>query len=483
MLIAIITALFCRKRKRFAISTIHTISIEEPHYSVIPHRLSNDRLSGVYRTSNLYETVDQWKRASIDQQRRSSSNASNSDISFFDMSDLGSEESSRYMEFDIYATPNYPKPNKVSTVYDDERLEENPIYSLESNPIHQEAIKPDDIDCSTHACSSEDDGPCPYSSVYADALPLLKSQGPPIVARTNLKPVRLLGTGHFGKVILAETLGLSNQYLGIGNSNDINISIQVAVKTLKDSPAEEVRKSFEKEIKFMSRLRDDNVIRLLGICTTGRPFIMMEYMENGDLNNYLRQMTLTSETEKAQTPNESPNETPNEIALHALVYMTIQIASGMKYLSSCKFIHRDLAARNILVGVDYIVKIADFGMSQNLYSAHYCRVSKLNVLPVRWMAYECFYGKFSIQTDVWSFGITMWEIFTLCECQPFCEFTDQEMIDDAVKGPNRKIPEQPEICPSDVYDIMTSCLRHEPSERATFSVLHDQLKACDSNIL
>ena len=478
VLIAIITAVFCRRRRRFTISTRNTISTIEPpdHYSVIPQRPGSDRLSWPYRTSNVYEAIDQLKRLSIDQQRRSSSNASSSDISFFEMWELDSEESSRYMDFAIYATPSCPKPNKVSTVYDDdENQAENPIYSLESNPIYQEAIKPTDIDCSMHACSSEDDGACPYSSIYADALPLQKSQGPPIVSRTNLKPVRLLGTGHFGKVILADTVGLSNQYLGIGNSNDTSISMQVAVKTLKDSPSGEVRKSFEKEIKFMSRLRDDNVIRLLGICTTGRPFIMMEYMENGDLHKYLKQMTFTTETEKAQTPN--------EIALHALVYITIQIAGGMKYLSSCKFIHRDLAARNILVGVDYIVKIADFGMSQNLYSAHYCRVSKLNVLPVRWMACECFYGKFSIQTDVWAFGITMWEIFTLCECHPFVEFSDQEMIDDAVKGPNRKIPDQPEICPSDIYNIMTSCLRHEPSERATFSVLHDQLKECNSNIL
>ena len=376
-------------------------------------------------------------------------------------------ESEMYIEINIYEPV-------ASTAFDKDH-NENPIHELEHNQIYTEAIVPTDIDCSSHDCSTNNDGACPYAPIYADALPLTRSQGPPIVSWENINVRRPLGTGHFGKVLLAKTVGLSNQYLGIGNSNDSTVSLEVAVKTLKCAPSAEVRKSFEKEIKFMSRLKDDNVIKLLGICTTGTPFIMMEYMENGDLNQYLRKLKFTTETERPQEPD--------EIALHVLVYMSIQIAKAMKYLSSCKFIHRDLAARNILVGVDYIVKIADFGMSRNLYSSHYCRVSKLNVLPVRWMAYECFYGKFSIQTDVWAFGITLWEIFTLCECQPFSEFSDQEMIDDAVKGANRKIPGQPTICPIDVYDIIKSCLRHEPSERASFIVLYDQLKECNSNVV
>ena len=187
---------------------------------------------------------------------------------------------------------------------------------------------------------------------------------------------------------LANTVGLSKQYLG----NDSTISTKVAVKMLKSFPADEVRKAFEKEIKFMSRLKDDNVIRLLGICTTGTPFIMMEYMENGDLNGYLQQYNFTTDTLKVPAAN--------EITLNGLVYISYQIASGMKYLSSHKFIHRDLAARNILVGVDYTVKIADFGMSQNLYSAYYYKVRGRIFLPIRWMAYECFFGKFSVKTGL-----------------------------------------------------------------------------------
>ena len=315
----------------------------------------------------------------------------------------------------------------------------------------------------------------PCTSVYADPLPLTKSEGPPIVSNKNIKPLHQLGVGQFGEVILANTVGLSHQYLGIGNSNDSTISMKVAVKKLKSDPSKEIRKSFEKEIKFMSRLKDDNVIRLLGICTTGRPFIMMEYMENGDLNDYLKQFEFTYETEKLPAAN--------EITLNALVYMSFQIANGMKYLSSYKFVHRDLAARNILIGVDYTVKIANFGMSQNLYSAYYCKVGGRIVLPIRWMATECFYGKFSIQTDVWAFGITLWEIFTLCRERPFANFTDQQMVTDAVKGTKRRIPGQPKICPNEVYYTMKSCWRHEPSERAKFDVLCDQLNKYYTSIL
>ena len=96
---------------------------------------------------------------------------------------------------------------------------------------------------------------------------------------------------------------------------------------------------------------------------------------------------------------------------------------------------------------------------------------------------ECFYGKFSVKTDVWAFGITLWEIFTLCKSLPFIGLTNQEVIEDAIKRANRRIPELPVICPDDIYTIMKkNCWQHKPSERATFRVLCDQLNDYYSNI-
>ena len=373
--------------------------------------------------------------------------------------------------------PGYKKTKETDRSSITESAIANPRFSYESssNSIFTESINSTTFTGDNVRDSKDVDGLASCTSIYADPIPLVKSKGPPVVTMDNIKQVRELGTGLFGQVILANTVGLSYQYLGIGSSSDTSISMKVAVKILKTPVTVEVKKAFDKEIRFMSRLKDDNVIRLLGICTTGTSFIMMEYMENGDLNGYLQQFNFTTDATKVPAAN--------EITLNGLVYISYQIASGMKYLSSRKYIHRDLASRNILVGINHTVKIADFGMSQNLYSAYYCRVGGRSVLPIRWMAYECFFGKFSVKTDVWAFGITLWEIFTLCRFLPYNDLTNQQMVEDAIKGANRLIPNQPENCPDDIYCIMKSCLQHDPSKRAEFSVLCDQLNDYYTNIL
>ena len=308
----------------------------------------------------------------------------------------------------------------------------------------------------------------PYSSIYVEPLPLNKLEGPPLVTADNIVEVAQLGTGQFGEVVLANTVGLSEYYLQLSPSEDCSVSIWVAVKKLKLDSTKDILRSFEKEIKFMARLKDDNVIRLLGICTTGTPFIMMEYMENGDLNQYLQRFDFLLD------PNKAPSAT--QITRITLTYMAYQIASGMKYLSSLKFIHRDLATRNVLVGKDFVVKIADFGMSQNLYSAYYFKVKGRAILPIRWMAYECFFGKFSIKSDVWAFGVTLWEIFTLAKQQPYNEMADQQVIDSVFKGKKQIIMAKPDYCPDDIYKVMLSCWFHDPSKRANFTDLCNALK-------
>ena len=145
----------------------------------------------------------------------------------------------------------------------------------------------------------------------------------------NLSETKLLGTGQFGEVTLANIMGLSELYLHLGKSEDSSISIKVAVKKLKLNSTKEMQQAFEREIKFMSRLKYDNVIRLLGIYTTGTPFIMMEYMENGDLNQYLQQFELVLQSDEAVS----------SVKAITLIYMAYQIGSGMKYLSSLKYVH------------------------------------------------------------------------------------------------------------------------------------------------
>ena len=277
--------------------------------------------------------------------------------------------------------------------------------------------------------------------------------------------------GNFGKVILAKTVGLSPKDLKISKS-DKKKSMLVAVKTLKPGAPSTTKEAFAKEVNFMSRMNDRNVIRILGVCYVDTPFIMMEYMEKGDLNNYLRNFKTLGTTD---------SESKRRITTSTLVHMTTQIASAMKYLASYNYVHRDLATRNCLVGPNYLVKISDFGMSRSLYESHYYCIQGRAILPVRWMSVECFYGRFSQKSDVWAFGVTTWEIFTLAKEQPYNDMSDKQVIHDAIKGKNRKLMTKPDMCPPEVYDIMLKCWVHRPSQRPTFEQLFQLLSSIRSD--
>ena len=248
--------------------------------------------------------------------------------------------------------------------------------------------------------------------------------------------------------------------------DDKNKSILVAVKKLKSDAPNATKETFEKEVNFMSRLNDKNVICILGVCYEDTPFIMMEYMEKGDLNHYLQKFKELGTTD---------SETLGQITTSTLVRITTQIASAMKYLASHNFVHRDLATRNCLVGPNYLVKISDFGMSRSLYVSHYYRIHGRFALPVRWMSFECFYGKFSQKSDVWAFGVTTWEIFTLAKEQPYNDMSDKQVVDDAIKGKNRTLLARPDLCPPEVYEIMLKCWEHNTMQQATFEELYQLL--------
>ncbi len=123
------------------------------------------------------------------------------------------------------------------------------------------------------------------------------------------------------------------------------------------------------------------------------------------------------------------------------------------------------------------MKIADFGMNRNMYDSHYYVIKGHAILPIRWMATECFYGQFSAKTDVWAFGVTMWEIFELAMIEPYHEVADKDLVQDAVKGADRKLLPRPKACPEEVYRIINLCWAHLPSERETFENIHEALSS------
>lgn len=308
--------------------------------------------------------------------------------------------------------------------------------------------------------------------VYDDASFQLQTghdSGSPLeVSVKNIKLFREIGVGNFGKVHLAETVGLTRNDLGLSDEDLLQQPALVAVKMLQKNASTDTLNAFEKECKFMSRLNHKNVIRLLAVCRSKEPFLLMEHMENGDLNTFLKNY-------KSITTDTVP-PSPTSISQRVLLYMCLQVTSAMKYLASKNFVHRDLATRNCLVGRNFTIKVSDFGMSKNLYDSCYYLLQGQAMLPIRWMACECFSGRFSQKSDVWAFGVTMWEIFTLTSVLPYKSYSDIDLIKDAIRGPNRKLLERPEMCPEDVYHVMNCCWKHDPCDRGDFTELYTELR-------
>nr|XP_055058852.1 discoidin domain-containing receptor 2 isoform X2 [Misgurnus anguillicaudatus] len=281
-----------------------------------------------------------------------------------------------------------------------------------------------------------------------------------------------LGEGQFGEVHLCEAEGM--QEFMKDHCGDISDEpMLVAVKTLREDANKNARNDFLKEIRIMSRLRDPNIIRLLAVCVESDPLCMItEYMENGDLNQFLSHHELQKEGVKAVDKV--------TISYSNLINMASQIASGMQYLSSLDFVHRDLATRNCLVGTNNTIKIADFGMSRNLYRGDYYRIQGRAVLPIRWMSWESILlGKFTVASDVWAFGVTLWEILTLCKEQPYAQFTDEQVIENTgefFRDQSKQVYlPKPACCPDSVYSLMLNCWKRNAKERPTFLEIHNTL--------
>ncbi|XP_039443017.1 fibroblast growth factor receptor homolog 1-like [Culex pipiens pallens] len=238
---------------------------------------------------------------------------------------------------------------------------------------------------------------------------------------------------------------------------------------LKDNHSDDDVKDLVSELEIMKMIgRHPNVISLLGCCSNEGPlYVIMEYAAHGNLKNFLHDHRFEESCEQRDK---------KAISMHRLITFATQIASGMEYLALIKCIHRDLAARNILVAEGYVMKIADFGLARDVQDHEYYRKMTAGKVPIRWMAPESLeHFFFDSRTDVWSFGVLLWEIMTLGR-QPYLNVTSWEYQLQYLKQGNRL--EKPAQCPDDVYDVMRGCWQVTPTQRPSFGEILQHMKLC-----
>ncbi|XP_065529215.1 inactive tyrosine-protein kinase transmembrane receptor ROR1 isoform X2 [Lathamus discolor] len=246
----------------------------------------------------------------------------------------------------------------------------------------------------------------------------------------------------------------------------------VAVKTLKDFNNPQQWAEFQQEASLMAELHHPNIVCLLGVVTQEQPVCMLfEYMNQGDLHEFL---IMRSPHSDVGCSSDEDGTVKSSLDHGDFLHIAVQIAAGMEYLSSHFFVHKDLAARNILIGEQLHVKISDLGLSREIYSADYYRVQNKSLLPIRWMPPEAImYGKFSSDSDIWSFGVVLWEIFSF-GLQPYYGFSNQEVIEMIRK---RQLLPCSEDCPPRMYSLMTECWHDLPSRRPRFKEIHARLRS------
>uniref|UniRef100_A0A8C8FBE0 Tyrosine-protein kinase n=1 Tax=Oncorhynchus tshawytscha TaxID=74940 RepID=A0A8C8FBE0_ONCTS len=256
-------------------------------------------------------------------------------------------------------------------------------------------------------------------------------------------------------VILGQSIGQGN-FGEVYSGRLLSDNTPVAVKACRENLAPEHKNRFLMEARILKQYDHPNIVKLIGVCTQKQPiYIIMELVQGGDFLSFLR--------------CEGHNLKSN-----MLVKMAENVASGMEYLESKKCIHRDLAARNCLVGEQSRVKISDFGMSREQQDGVYSAAGGLKQIPVKWTAPEALnYGRYTTESDVWSFGVLLWEIFSR-GVTPYTSMSNQQTRDEVEKGYRMLATNS---CPPDVYAIMCRCWQYDPRNRPSFSKLRTELSA------
>ncbi|VVC24470.1 Hypothetical protein CINCED_3A009612 [Cinara cedri] len=279
-------------------------------------------------------------------------------------------------------------------------------------------------------------------------------------SRENLSLGKTLGEGAFGKVLRGEADGILCE----------NVTTTVAVKMLKDGHTDTEMMDLVSEMEMMKMIgKHVNIINLLGCCTQDGPlYVLVEFALHGNLRDFLRQHRPSSGYEPAIGSNLKDTLTQKD-----LVSFAYQVARGMEYLASRKCIHRDLAARNVLVSEDFIMKIADFGLARDIQNQEYYRKTTDGRLPVKWMAPEAlFHRVYTTQSDVWSYGVLLWEIMTLGGT-PYPSVPNMEQLFNLLQSGHRM--EKPSCCSLEIYMIMRDCWSYHPNERPMFDELVESL--------
>uniref|UniRef100_A0A7N6AT07 receptor protein-tyrosine kinase n=1 Tax=Anabas testudineus TaxID=64144 RepID=A0A7N6AT07_ANATE len=276
----------------------------------------------------------------------------------------------------------------------------------------------------------------------------------PILEWEDIKFEDVIGEGNFGQVIKAMIKKDGNK-------------MSAAIKMLKEFASENDHRDFAGELEVLCKLgQHPNIINLIGACENrGYLYIAIEYAPYGNLLDFLRKSRVL-ETDPAFAKEHG---TASTLTSQQLLQFSVDVATGMHYLSDKQFIHRDLAARNVLVGDNLVAKIADFGLSRG--EEVYVKKT-MGRLPVRWMAIESLnYSVYTTKSDVWSFGVLLWEIVSLGGT-PYCGMTCAELYE---KLPQGYRMEKPKNCDDEVYELMKQCWRDRPYERPPFSQISVQL--------